>query len=89
MAKRGTSREINRRIALNLIRNNQTISRADLARLMGVRRCVAAVDIRASRTYMLVADLLGHPLLDIIERQTEKRSKATVESPAALIRIAL
>ena len=38
VATRGTSREINRRIALNLIRTNQPISRADLARLMGTRR---------------------------------------------------
>ena len=33
-----TSREINRQIALNLVREKQPISRADLARLMGVRR---------------------------------------------------
>jgi len=38
VARRGTSREINRQIALNLIRSRQPISRADLARLMGVRR---------------------------------------------------
>ena len=37
-ARRGTSREINRQIALNLIRAKQPISRADLARLMGLRR---------------------------------------------------
>jgi predicted NBD/HSP70 family sugar kinase len=38
IARRGTSREINRKIALNLIRERQPISRAELARLMGVRR---------------------------------------------------
>jgi len=38
IARRGTSREINRQIALNLIRSKQPISRAELARLMGVRR---------------------------------------------------
>ena len=38
IARRGTSREINRQIALNLVRTQQPISRADLARLMGVRR---------------------------------------------------
>ncbi len=38
VARRGTSREINRQIALNLVRSRQPISRADLARLMGVRR---------------------------------------------------
>ena len=38
IARRGTSREINRQIALNLVRSKQPISRAELARLMGVRR---------------------------------------------------
>jgi predicted NBD/HSP70 family sugar kinase len=38
VATRGTTRAINRRIALNLIRTHQPISRADLARLMGTRR---------------------------------------------------
>lgn len=38
IAHRGTSREINRQIALNLVRTQQPISRAELARLMGVRR---------------------------------------------------
>jgi predicted NBD/HSP70 family sugar kinase len=38
IARRGTSREINRQIALNLIREKQPISRAELARLMGLRR---------------------------------------------------
>jgi predicted NBD/HSP70 family sugar kinase len=43
VARRGTSREINRRIALNLIRTRQPISRADLARLMGTRRSAVTV----------------------------------------------
>jgi N-acetylglucosamine repressor len=38
VARRGTSREINRQIALNLVRARQPVSRAELARLMGVRR---------------------------------------------------
>ena len=42
IARRGTSREINRQIALNLIRSKQPVSRADLARLMGVRRGVVS-----------------------------------------------
>ena len=37
IARRGTSREINRQISLNLIREKQPISRAELARLMGMR----------------------------------------------------
>jgi len=43
VATRGTSREINRRIVLNLIREHQPISRADLARRMSVTRGVAGV----------------------------------------------
>lgn len=38
VATRGTSREVNRGIVLNLVRIHQPISRADLARLMDVRR---------------------------------------------------
>jgi N-acetylglucosamine repressor len=38
VATRGTSREINSRIVLDLVRARQPISRADLARKMGVRR---------------------------------------------------
>jgi N-acetylglucosamine repressor len=113
VARRGTSREINRQIALNLIRAHQPISRADLARLMNVRRgvasllvselldeglifegalgeavgrgrrptflyidsrqrCVVGVDIRASRTYIVVTDLMGHQLGAITSFQTNK-----------------
>ena len=113
IARRGTFREINRQIALNLIRANQPISRADLARLMGVRRgaitrlvddllgpglvgegakgeskggrkpmhlyietrhrCAMAVDIAASRTSILITDLLGQPLIDVIDFATGPR----------------
>src|SRR5688500_10097865 len=102
LATRGTTREINRRIALNLIRTNQPISRADLARLMDTRRsavtllvndlirdglvfegatgeakrgrkptflyidsrkrCVVGVDVRMTRTYVMVTDLMGRQL---------------------------
>jgi N-acetylglucosamine repressor len=126
VAKRGTSREINRQIALNLVRTKQPTSRADLARLMGMRRgavtllvneliaaglifegakgvskrgrrpkylfidsrrrCVVAVDIRASRTYLQVTDLLGHPLLDVVDVPTEKHASAMVTALAAVIR---
>lgn len=37
-ATRGTPREVNRRILLNLVREHQPISRADLARRLGVSR---------------------------------------------------
>jgi predicted NBD/HSP70 family sugar kinase len=113
VARRGTTREINRQIALNLIRTHQPISRADLARLMNVRRgvasllvsellgeslifegalgeavgrgrrptflyidsrqrCVIGVDIRASRTYLLVTDVMGKQLGVVSSFQTNK-----------------
>ena len=113
VARRGTSREINRQIALNLIRAHQPISRADLARLMSVRRgvasllvsellseslifegavgeavgrgrrptflyidsrqrCVIGVDIRASRTFILLTDLMGKQLGVVNSFQTSK-----------------
>ena len=54
IAKRRTSREINRQIALTLIRTHQPVSRADLARLMGTRRGAASV---------LVSELLTEGLI--------------------------
>ena len=117
VARRGTSREINRQIALNLIRSKQPISRAELARLMGVRRgavsrlvdelltagivfegakgestrgrkpmhlhietrrrCVAAVDVSASHTAVLLTDLLGHPLIEVSEFPTRRRPRCS------------
>jgi N-acetylglucosamine repressor len=113
VARRGTSRTINRQIALNLIRAHQPVSRADLARLMNVRRgvasllvselldealifegavgeavgrgrrptflyidsrqrCVVGVDIRASRTYIMVTDLMGRQLGVVSSFQTSR-----------------
>jgi len=106
VARRGTSREINRQIALNLIREREPVSRADLARRMGLRRgaisrlvdeliesglvfegakgqsargrkprllhlemrrrCAVAVDISASQTAILVTDLVGRPLGEVV-----------------------
>jgi N-acetylglucosamine repressor len=54
VARRGTFREINRQIALNLVRTKQPISRAELARLMGIRRGAAS---------LLVNDLLDSGLV--------------------------
>jgi predicted NBD/HSP70 family sugar kinase len=102
VATRTTSRDINRRIALNLIREHQPISRADLARRMNMTRgvvsvlvqelidqdaiyegatgealrgrkptflhtrthdrLVIAVDIRFSKTYLMLSDLSGRQL---------------------------
>jgi N-acetylglucosamine repressor len=102
IATRTTSREINRRIALNLIREHQPISRADLARRMDITRGVVsvlaqelieqgliyegatgdtargrkptflhirtqdrlaiAVDVRFSKTYLMLCDFSGRQL---------------------------
>ena len=126
IARRGTSREINRQIALNLVRSRQPISRADLARLMGVRRgavsllvnelldsglvfegakgeskrgrkpmhlhietrqrCALAVDINASRTLMMVTDLMGVALLDTFEFPTGRQPQAMLKELALHIR---
>src|SRR5262245_24282557 len=115
IATRGTSREINSRIALNLVRAHQPISRADLARAMGVtrslvtlivndlldrklvfegatgetvrgrkptflyinarRRIVVAADIRASDTFLMLADLMGKPLSGVVSFPTERDPK--------------
>jgi N-acetylglucosamine repressor len=98
-ATRDTPREINRQILLNLVREHQPISRADLARRMGIGRgivttlvnelleegsvyegalvevprgrrpkmlyvrtrdrLVVAIDVRFSRTYLLLSDFTG------------------------------
>jgi N-acetylglucosamine repressor len=127
VARRGTSREINRQIALNLIRAHQPVSRADLARLMNVRRgvasllvsellseslifegalgesvgrgrrptflyidsrerCVVGVDIRASRTYILVTDLVGRQLGVVSSFQTNRDVDALIQELARRIR---
>src|SRR5918911_2204910 len=56
VATRSTSREINRRIALNLIREHQPISRADLARRMNVTRGVISVLVQELISQGLVAE---------------------------------
>lgn len=127
VARRGTSRKINRQIALNLIRAHQPISRADLARLMNVRRgvasllvgelldeglifegavgeavgrgrrptflyidsrqrCVVGVDIRATRTYIMVTDLMGHQLGVVNSFQTNKDPTALTQELARRIK---
>jgi N-acetylglucosamine repressor len=126
IANRGTSREINSRIVLNLVRTHQPISRADLARTMGVtraavslivndllgqqlifegatgeavrgrkptflyidsrRRAVLAADIRASQTYLMLADLVGKPLSGVVAFPTRREPKAVIETLAARIK---
>jgi predicted NBD/HSP70 family sugar kinase len=118
VATRGTGREINSRIVLTLVRAHQPISRADVARAMGVsraavtlivndllqrtlvsegpagqtvrgrrptflyinarRRSVVAVDIRASETFVQLADLMGRPLGGVTAFPTVRDPKALV-----------
>ena len=125
IATRGTTREINRRIALNLVRTHQPISRADLARLMGTRRgavsslinqliqegavfegatgearrgrkptflyidsrdrCLVAVDIRQTRTFVMVTDLVGRQLASVTSFPTERDPKKFVAGLAKRI----
>lgn len=129
IARRGTSREINRRIALDLVRTHQPISRADLARLMNMHRasitllvnellleglifeggtgvshrgrkptflyinsreaCVVGVDIRYTRTFIVVTDLLGRHLSDIKSFPTESDPERQVAELGARIRAVL
>ncbi len=129
IATRGTSREINRRIVLNLVRTRQPISRADLARTMGVRRgavslivndllrdgflfegaagetlrgrrptflyidsrrrAVAAVDVRASQTYLMLADLVGTPIAGVTGFPTSRDPKQFVSTLATRLRALL
>jgi predicted NBD/HSP70 family sugar kinase len=129
IATRGTSRAINSQIVLNLVRAHQPISRADLARTMGVargavtlivtdllsrklifegatgetvrgrkptflyidsrRRAVVAADIRASETYLMLADLLGKPLAGVTSFATVRDPKQLVAALAARIKALL
>lgn len=126
VATRGTSREINRSIVLNLVRAHQPISRADLARTMGVsrgavtlivndllreglvvegatgetmrgrkptflyidsgRRAVVAVDVRASKTFLQLADLSGQPISGVVSIPTPREPKAFVDALAERVK---
>src|SRR3954465_1285149 len=116
-ATRGTPREVNRQILLNLVREQEPISRADLARRMEIARgmvtplvdelirdgslyegatidsprgrrpqmlfvrtrgrLVVSVDVRFSRTYVMLGDFSGTAIA------TEAFD--TIEDPAALV----
>jgi predicted NBD/HSP70 family sugar kinase len=126
VATRGTSRQINRQIALTLISSHQPISRADLARRMTMRRGAVsllvqellagrhvvegttrqtargrkptllyintrqrssvAVDIRATRTFLMLADPMGRPRSDIVSMATPREPRRLVTALAARIR---
>ena len=116
-ATRTTSREINRQIILNLVREHQPLSRADIARRMNIGRgmitalvdellaedsiyegatvgaprgrkpmmlyvrtrdrLVLGIDIRFSRTYLMLADFSGTPVV--------METFDTITDPIALI----
>src|SRR5712692_2438922 len=126
VATRGTSRRINRQIALTLIGSHQPISRAELARRMKMRRGAVsllvqellaerhivegtagqtargrkptllhintrqrssvAVDIRATRTFLMLADPMGRPRSDIVSLPTPREPRRLVAALAARIR---
>src|SRR5689334_6269054 len=126
VATRGTSRQINRQIALTLIGSHQPISRADLARRMKMRRGAVgllvqelltelhvvegrtgetargrkptllyintrkgssvAVDVRASRTFLMLADPVGQPRSDIVSMPTARDPQKYAAALAARIR---
>jgi predicted NBD/HSP70 family sugar kinase len=126
VARRGTSREINRQILLNLVRAWQPVSRADLARLMGTRRgaislivngliaegvlfegakgeaargrkpkflyidsrkrSVIAVDVRPTRTYLMVTDLLTEPIVGVSSFPTQTDAGRFIKTLGARIR---
>jgi predicted NBD/HSP70 family sugar kinase len=130
MATRGTSREINRQIALTLIRTHQPVSRADLARLMETNRAnvtllinellqeglvregaqasqkvrgrkptflyinsqksvAVAVDVRASRTFVMITDSMGKQVGDIVSFPTKLDSQEFVKDLGIQVRKAL
>ena len=130
MATRGTSREINRQIALTLIRTHQPVSRADLARLMETNRAnvtllinellheglvregaqasqkvrgrkptflyinsqrsvAIAVDVRASRTFVMITDSMGKQIGDIVSFPTKFDSLEFVKDLGIQVRKAL
>ena len=127
LATRGTSREINRQIALTLIQTHQPVSRAELARLMNTNRAnitflinelleenlvregaqgsekvrgrkptflylnsqkhfAVAVDIRASRTFLMITDALGKQLGEVTSFTTELDPHKLVKSLGRRIR---
>lgn len=127
LAKRGTSREINRQIALTLIRTHQPVSRADLSRLMETNRAnitllvnelleeglvregargdqnvrgrkptflylnsqnsvAVAVDVRATRTFLMLTDSLGRQIGEVTAFPTKFTPEAFIQTLSEEIR---
>lgn len=118
IAKRGTPQAINRQVVLNLLRAHQPISRAELARRLGMQRaalgrivgeliakglvregaagaaergrkptllhldsrgrCCVAVDVRVTRTFLVLTDLVGNELSPVREVVTEREPSKLV-----------
>jgi N-acetylglucosamine repressor len=130
MATRGTSREINRQIALTMIRAHQPVSRADLARLMETNRAnvtllitqllqeglvregaqasqkvrgrkptflyinsqktvAVAVDVRASRTFVMITDSIGKQVGDIVSFPTKPKPEDFIKDLGTQVRAAV
>jgi len=123
VATRKTPRAINRQIVINLLRQHQAISRADLARLLGMQRsaagrivsdliaeglvregaageaergrkptllhldsrgrCAVAVDVRVTRTSLVLTDLVGRELTPVRGFETDGEPEAFVAHLAA------
>jgi predicted NBD/HSP70 family sugar kinase len=126
VATRKTPRAINRQIVLDLLRSHQAISRAELARLLGMQRsavgrivgelieeglvwegatgsaergrkptllhldsrdrCAVAVDVRVTRTYLALSDLVGHELTPLQSFPTDTEPAAFVDHLAREVR---
>jgi len=120
VATRNTPRAINSQVVLNLLRAHEPLSRADLARRLGMQRAalgrivggliakglvregaagraqrgrkptllhldsrgrsVVAVDVRVTRTYLLLTDLVGKPLSPVRSFATEREPREFVAS---------
>jgi predicted NBD/HSP70 family sugar kinase len=122
VATRRTPRAINSQVVLNLLRAHQPLSRAELARRLGMQRaalgrivgdligkglvregaagraqrgrkptllhldsrgrCVVAVDVRVTRTYLALTDLVGEVLTGVRGFATEREPKSFVATLA-------
>jgi predicted NBD/HSP70 family sugar kinase len=122
VATRKTPRAINSQVVLNLLRAHQPLSRAELARRLGMQRaalgrivgglidkglvregaagraqrgrkptllhldsrgrCVVAVDMRVTRTYLVLTDLVGKLLTSVRAFATDRDPKEFVASLA-------
>jgi hypothetical protein len=81
-ATRSTSREINRQIALNLVHEHQPISRADLARMMGIRRGMATGLVNELLDERLIYDAPAPVVLEASGARPECRGK--MRAPARM-----